>query len=138
MIINYNYEEADNINIKLIESDPFFVDSSMSLDNLKKLKAPDEKDLIIKSGAHVDEDNYIFEMIKDDYKAILDMIEKDDDKVKNMRDLNKKGTYDVRKDKKIKYENMMMAHKKKWMSLVPTFFEYMNSGIKHPKNKLAP
>ena len=137
-IINYNYEEADNINIKLIESDPFFVDSSMSLDNLKKLKAPDEKDLIIKSGAHVDEDNYIFEMIKDDDKAILDMIEKDDDKVKNMRDLNKNGTYDIRKDKKIKYENMMMAHKKKWMSLVPTFFEYMNSGIKHPNNKLAP
>ena len=32
MIINYNYEEADNINIKLIESDPFFVDSSMSLE----------------------------------------------------------------------------------------------------------
>jgi hypothetical protein len=138
MKINFNYEDSEKINNKLIESDPFFIDTSMSLENMKKLKAPDEKDLIVKHGINVDEDNYIFEMEKDDDKAILDMIEKDDDKVKNMRELNKISTYDVRKDEKIKFEKKMEAIKKKWMSLVPTYFEYINSGIKHPNNKLLP
>ena len=138
MKINFNYEDSEKINNKLIENDPFFIDTSMSLENMKKLKAPDEKDLIVKHGINVDEDNYIFEMEKDDDKAILDMIEKDDDKVKNMRELNKISTYDVRKDEKIKFEKKMEAIKKKWMSLVPTYFEYINSGIKHPNNKLLP
>ena len=31
-----------------------------------------------------------------------------------------------------------MAIKKKWMSLVPTYIEYINSGIKNPANKLIP
>ena len=56
----------------------------------------------------------------------------------NIREINKEGTYDIRKQEKINLENKFLAIKKKWMSLVPTYVEYINSGIKNPANKLLP
>ena len=68
----------------------------------------------------------------------VDNIEKEDNEIKTMRDMNKEGTFDIRKQEKINLENKFSAIKKKWMSLVPTYIEYINSGIKNPSNKLLP
>ena len=95
----------------------------------------EQKDLNVKKGEKVDEDNYIYELNRDDDKAILDMIEKDDEKIAKVRELNKNGVYDVRMEEKINLENKMIMHKKKWMSTVPTAMEYFNSGIKNEDNK---
>ena len=92
----------------------------------------------LKKKEKVDEDNFIFELIKEDDKAIIEGIEKEDNEIKNIRDINKEGTYDIRKQEKINLENKFLAIKKKWMSLVPTYMEYINSGIKNPANKLLP
>ena len=96
------------------------------------------KDLYIKKTEKVDEDNFIFELVKEDDKAIIENIEKEDNEIKNMREINKEGTFDIRKQEKINLENKFIAIKKKWMSLVPTYIEYINSGIKNPANKLLP
>ena len=53
-----------------------------------------------------------------------------------MRDINKEGAFDIRKEQKINLENKFRAIKKKWMSLVPTYIEYIHSCIKNPSNKL--
>ena len=102
------------------------------------MEQSDQKDLFIKKKEKVDEDNFIFELIKEDDKAIIENIEKEDNEIKNIRDINKEGTYDIRKQEKINLENKFLAIKKKWMSLVPTYMEYINSGIKNPANKLLP
>ena len=52
--------------------------------------------------------------------------------------LIKMGLLIIRKQEKINLENKFSAIKKKWMSLVPTYIEYINSGIKNPANKLMP
>ena len=43
-----------------------------------------------------------------------------------MRDINKEGIFDIRKEQKIYLENKFRAIKK-WMSLAPTYIEYINS-----------
>ena len=53
-----------------------------------------------------------------------------------MRDINQEGTFDIRIEQKINLENKFRAIKKKWMSLVPTYIEYIHSCIKNPSNKL--
>ena len=138
MKFNLSYEDNENINNRKIDNEVFYIDRTLDYDNIKRIKSPDEKDLTLKKGTEVDEDNYIFEMKKDDDKNILDIIERDDDVVKKEKEKNIKGTYDVRKEEKIKLEKKLQGHKKKWMSLVPTYIEYLNSGIQAPENKLIP
>ena len=46
-----------------------------------------------------------------------------------MRDIGKEWTFDIRKEQKINLENKFRAIKKKWMSLVPTYIEYINSSL---------
>ena len=41
-----------------------------------------------------------------------------------MRDINKEGIFDIRKEQKIILENKFRSIKKKWMSLVPTYIEF--------------
>jgi hypothetical protein len=76
--------------------------------------------------------------VKDDDKAIVENIEKEDNEIKNVWEINKDGTFDIRKKEKINLENKFNAIKNKRMSLVPTYMEYINSGIKNPSNKLMP
>ena len=138
MKFNLSYEDNENIKNRNIDNEIFYIDRTLDYDNIKKIKGPEEKDLTLKKGEEVDEDNYIFEMKKDDDKNILDIIERDDETLKKEKEKNNKGTYDVRKSEKIKLEKKLQAHKKKWMSLVPTYIEYLNSGIQDPINKLIP
>ena len=140
MKLNLSFTDNDKIRTRLVDNEAMFLDSSLNFnfDNMKKMTQSDEKDLYIKKNEKVDEDNFIFELVKDDDKAIVENIEKEDNEVKNIRDINKNGTFDVRKQEKINLESKFSAIKKKWMSLVPTYIEYINSGIKNPANKLLP
>ena len=140
MKLNLSFTDNDNIRTRLVDNEAMFLDSSLNFnfDNMKKMTQTDEKDLFIKKNEKVDEDNFIFELVKEDDKAIIENIEKEDTEVKNIRDINKNGTFDIRKQEKINLENKLSAIKKKWMSLVPTYIEYINSGIKNPANKLMP
>ena len=140
MDINISFTDNDKIRTRTVDKENLYLDNSINFNfnQMKKLAQSDQKDLYIKKNEKVDEDNFIYELIKDDDKAIIDMIEKEDNDVKNVRDLNKYGTFDVRKKEKIELEKRMLAIKKKWMSLVPTYIEYINSGIKDPSNKLMP
>ena len=140
MKLNLSFTDNDNIRTRLVDNEAMFLDSSLNFnfDNMKKMTQTDEKDLFIKKNEKVDEDNFIFELVKDDDKAIVENIEKEDNEIKNIREINKNGTFDIRKQEKINLENKFIAIKKKWMSLVPTYIEYINSGIKNPANKLLP
>ena len=140
MKLNLSFTDNENIRTRLVDNECMFLDSSLNFnfDKIKKMEKSDEKDLYIKKNEKVDEDNFIFELVKDDDKAIVENIEKEDNEIKNIREINKNGTFDVRKEEKINLENKFSAIKKKWMSLVPTYIEYINSGIKNPSNKLMP
>ena len=140
MKLNISFTDNDNIRTRLVDNEAMFLDSSLNFnfENMKKMTQSDEKDLYIKKNEKVDEDNFIFELVKDDHKAIIENIEKEDNEIKNIREINKNGTFDIRKQEKINLENKFSAIKKKWMSLVPTYTEYINSGIKNPANKLLP
>ena len=129
MKLNLSFTDNDNIRTRLVDNEAMFLDSSLNFnfDNMKKMTQTDEKDLFIKKNEKVDEDNFIFELVKEDDKAIIENIEKEDNEIKNIRDINKNGTFDIRKQEKINLENKLSAIKKKWMSLVPTYIEYINS-----------
>ena len=140
MKLNLSFTDNDKIRTRLIDNESMFMDNSVNFNfsEMKKLNQSDQKDLYIKKTEKVDEDNFIFELTKEDDKVIVDNIEKEDNEIKTMRDMNKEGTFDIRKQEKINLENKFSAIKKKWMSLVPTYIEYINSGIKNPSNKLLP
>jgi hypothetical protein len=140
MKVNLSFTDNESVRTRLVDNEAMFLDSSLdfNFDKIKKMEKSDEKDLYIKKNEKVDEDNFIFELVKDDDKAIVENIEKEDSEIKNVREINKDGTFDIRKQEKINLENKLNAIKKKWMSLVPTYMEYINSGIKNPANKLMP
>ena len=140
MKLNLSFTDNEKIRTRLIDNESMFMDNSFNFNfnDMKKLTQSDPKDLYIKKTEKVDEDNFIFELTKEDDKTIVENIEKEDNEIKNMREINKEGTFDIRKQEKINLENKFTAIKKKWMSLVPTYIEYINSGIKNPSNKLLP
>ena len=140
MKLNLSFTDNEKIRTRLIDNESMFLDNSYNFNfgEMKKLNQSDQKDLYIKKTEKVDEDNFIFELVKEDDKAIVENIEKEDNEIKNMREINKEGTFDIRKQEKINLENKFIAIKKKWMSLVPTYIEYINTGIKNPANKLLP
>ena len=140
MKLNLSFTDNEKIRTRLIDNESMFMDNSFNFyfSDMKKLNQSDPKDLYIKKTEKVDEDNFIFELTKEDDKTIVDNIEKEDNEIKIIREINKEGTFDIRKQEKINLENKFTAIKKKWMSLVPTYIEYINSGIKNPSNKLLP
>ena len=140
MKLNLSFTDNEKIRTRLIDNESMFLDNSFNFNfgEMKKLNQSDQKDLYIKKTEKVDEDNFIYELVKEDDKAIVENIEKDDNEIKTMREINREGTFDIRKQEKINLENKFIAIKKKWMSLVPTYLEYINSGIKNPANKLLP
>ena len=139
MKLNLSFTDNDKIRTCLIDNENMFLDNlNFYFNDMKKLNQSAQKDLYIKKIEKVIEDNFIFELTKEDDKNIIENIEKEDNEIKNMRDINKEGAFDIRKEQKINLENKFRAIKKKWMSLVPTYIEYINSGIKNPSNKLLP
>lgn len=107
-----------------------------SLDFLpKKLETPDERDLLVKKNEKIDEDNILYNINKEDDEKLRDNIEKDDDVIRNLKELNKDEIYDTVTREKVNLENNIQAQKRKWMSTVPTILDYYNTGINNPRNK---
>ncbi len=75
-------------------------------------------------------------MQKEDEDKLIGDFEKDDEVIRNARELNKDEVFNVKTKEKINLENYLQAQKRKWMSTVPTILEYYNSGVINPSNKL--
>src|SRR5690349_12221298 len=101
----------------------------------KKMNNLDERDLFVKINEKVDEDNFIFDMIKEDEEKILENIEKDDEVIRSIREQNMDDIYDKRMEQRKKLDNNLDLQKRKWMASVPTVLEFYNSSINVPNNK---
>ena len=108
MKLNLRFTDNDKIITRSIDNENMFLDNSFNFhfNDMKKLNQSDQKDLYIKKNEKIDEDNFIFELIKEDDNNIIENIEKEDKEIKNMRDINKEGTFDIRKEQKIILENI--------------------------------
>jgi hypothetical protein len=91
--------------------------------------------LFIKSKSIIDEDNYIFNQVKEDSDKLVEQFEASDEVVKAIRELNKDDIHDYRKTEKVKLENHLQAVKRKWMSTLPTALEGFNGSLANPSNK---
>jgi hypothetical protein len=85
MKLNLSFTDNENVRTRLVDNEAMFLDSSLdfNFDKIKKMEKSDEKDLYIKKNEKVDEDNFIFELVKDDDKAIVENIEKEDNEIKS-------------------------------------------------------
>jgi hypothetical protein len=101
----------------------------------ERLNEKDQRELYIKKDEKIDDDNYIYDINRDDPNKLLEDIEKDDEVMKKIREINKTDVFDYRKQEKINTENKLQSIKKKWMSTIPTILENYNSSISNPKNK---
>lgn len=99
------------------------------------LEKSDQRDLFIKRNNKIDDDNYIFNLTKEDNNKLLEQLEKDDEIVKKIRDKNLTDVCDYSEQEKVNHEKYLQAIKKKWNSTIPTILEIYNSGINNPKNK---
>ncbi len=100
-----------------------------------KLDYPDERDFYVKRGEKLDEDNFVFELIKEDENKLIGEFEKDDEVIRNTREINKDEIFNYKLKEKIKLENYLQTQKRKWMSTLPTVLEFYNSGVQNPNNK---
>ena len=126
MKLNLSFTDNDKIITRLIDNENMLLDNSFNFyfNDMKKLNQIDQKDLYIKKNEKVD--NFIFELTKenDNNINIIKNTEKEDNEIKNMRDIGKEWTFDIRKEQKINLENKFRAIIKKWMSLVLTYIEF--------------
>ncbi len=90
-----------------------------------------ERDLNIKTKENIDEDNFVFDIFKDDYNKFVDYIEQGENF--NKYDLELDSVNDVLE---LKLDIPKQIQKNLWSSLVPTFVEYYNEGIQQGCNKI--
>lgn len=68
-----------------------------SLDKVpEKMESADTKDFLIKNGEKIDDDNYLFNQIKEDENKLLETFETGDEVIKKIRELNKDNVYDFK------------------------------------------
>jgi hypothetical protein len=107
-----------------------------SLDFLpNKLEIADDRDYYVKRGEKLDEDNFVFELLKEDENKLISEFEKDDEVIRNAREINKDEIYNFKIKEKVILENYLQTQKRKWMSTLPTVLEFYNSGVQNPNNK---
>lgn len=135
MKTNLSYCDNGQIPMKQIDDDYLLCDFTLNFIP-KKLKALDPKDLNIKMNEKVDEDNLLYELIQEDENQLIEFFEKEDESVSKIRQINKNETINMKKIGQKVMENSFQIHKKKWMAIVPTLFEYYNSGMLYSNNKL--
>ena len=68
MKLNLSFTDNEKIRTRLIDNEAMFLDNSYNLNfgEMKKLNQSDQKDLYIKKTEKVDEDNFIFELVKEE------------------------------------------------------------------------
>ena len=68
-----------------------------SLDKVPaRLEEADPKDFMVKVDEKIDDDNYLYNHIKDDDNKLLEAFEAGDEVVKRIRELNKDAVYDIK------------------------------------------
>lgn len=101
----------------------------------KKMLCADQKELFIKNNASVDEDNYIIDIPREDESKIQESIEKDDEVIQKLKEINKEEVVDPKEKEKINLESYLQSQKRKWISTLPTVLEFYNTGMSLPNNK---
>lgn len=102
----------------------------------QRLVSSNEKDLYIKSNEKIDEDNFIFDILKDNEDKLLDVIEQGDEVIKSHRERMKER--EGKEDGEDKNNEYLMSIRKKWESTLPTVLEYYNESIISKINKILP
>ena len=88
-----------------------------------------EKDLVLKSKQNIDDDNYVFDIFKDDSNKLLEMIEQGEDFSAYEKELDEDHlTQRLDLDKK--------KLKSLWGTLVPTIGNFYNESILKASNKV--
>ena len=90
-----------------------------------------EKDLNLKNKEEVDEDNFVFDIFKDDHNKLLDYINQGEDFSKYENELDDNRDYLIEK-----LDIPKQIQKLTWGSYVPTMIDYYNDSIINPENKL--
>ena len=90
-----------------------------------------EKDLNLKNKEEVDEDNFVFDIFKDDHNKLLDFINQGEDFSKYEDELDDNRDFLVEK-----LDIPKQIQKQIWGSYVPTMIDYYNDSIVNPENKL--
>ena len=133
---NLPIKDMDTYSNKLFKKISLALIGDSSLNFLpKKLETSDERDLIVNKNEKIDEDNILYNINKEDDEKLRDIIEKDDEVIKNLKELNKDEIYDSVTKEKVNLENYLQSQKRKWMCTVPTILDYYNTGINNPSNK---
>ena len=95
------------------------------------ISEPLERDLTIKTKENIDEDNFVFDIFKDDFTKFIDYIEQGENFSKFETELESNN--DILE---MKLDLPKQIQKNLWSSLVPTFVEYYNEGIQQGYNKI--
>ena len=61
-----------------------------------KSSVADPKDFFIKKGEKIDDDNYLFNQLKEDDNKLLEAFEMGDEVIKKVREINKDDVYDFK------------------------------------------
>lgn len=153
--LNYGYLITDSLDVnmdgsikrkELLSSGKFYINLN-SLDTIfdrgldyipERIESVDEKDLFIKKKELIDEDNFIFDILKDDENKLLEFFESGDETVKMEREKSKDEPYHLAKLEFNRTEAYLKSQKKKWESSLSTAIEYYNESIVYPENKIIP
>lgn len=95
------------------------------------MKEPLERDLNVKYKETIDEDNFVFDVFKDDHIKFIDYLEQGEDFAKYQNELDNYDDYLINK-----LDLPKQLQKNVWSSLLPTFIEYYNEGILYAENKI--
>ncbi len=95
----------------------------------------DQKDLFIKNNGLIDEDNYIIDIPREDDSKIQESIEKDDEVILKLKEINRDEVVDLKEKEKVNLESYLQSQKRKWISTLPTVLEFYNTGMSLPNNK---
>lgn len=153
-VINYQYYMLDNLdfsnmsvkrkdlnirgkNIKLKTIIDAIYDKWLDFEP-ERMENANERDLFIKKSEAIDEDNFVFDILKDDEVKFLEMIEAGDEVVRQERENNKELPYSQEQLESERTENYLRIQKKKWESTLPTMIEYYNEAIQQSENKIIP
>lgn len=79
----------------------------------------------------VDEDNFVFDIFKDDHEKFIEYLEQGEDFSKYQNELENYDDYLVDK-----LDLPKQLQKNLWSTLIPTFMEYYNEGIQYQENKI--
>jgi len=95
----------------------------------------DPKELFIKNNGHIDEDNYIIDIQREDEAKIQESLEKEDEVIQKIKEQYKDEVVDPKDKEKSNLENYLQSQKRKWISTLPTVLEFYNNGMSYANNK---